>query len=334
LPTWEVNPRVETKSVFAKDYEADRAMAEAKYECRPGLATNRAFRDDKAIAATFATQTPEPVKVVYSWGKEEGPLESVEPGALALMDGWQAVFRFDPDFVPYRGAAYAIHADMALKQDRAGIAMSHIRKWERKEWRGVYGEVFEPRPVVKMDFALALEADVGVDPPREIQLRWFRRLVWELVNRGFAVERVTMDGWQSLDALQILASRGIEAERVSCDVPQTQVWKTFGDLMYDGRYEGYYDELVIREVRGLRMLPNGKIDHADGGSSDVIQAVAASALGALEAGGAGEGDSPERADTSDSDLFGLTKIGGTPELMPDSLQPAGRTRPTDLEISF
>lgn len=317
LPTWEVNPRVPDRSVFDEDYREDRAMAEAKYECRPGLATNRYFRDDQAIYAAFARKVEvTPVHPTFYWGFEEGFRPNEEPDALAQVEGWQVRYEFADDFLPYRGSAYAIHGDMALNGDRAGIAMSHIRKWERKEWRTVHGEVLEPRAVVKMDFALTLSADLSVDPPREVQLRWFRSLIWQLINRGFAIERVTMDGWQSLDTLQILEARGIETERVSCDVPQTQVWKTFGDLMYDGRFEGYYDELLINEVRGLRQLPNGKVDHADGGSKDMIDAVAASSLGALEAGGSGEGDNPVRADTSVVDLFGLHQGRGIPELMP------------------
>ena len=42
--TWEVNPRVPGKYVFAEDYREDPVMAAAKYECRPSRAVNPVLR--------------------------------------------------------------------------------------------------------------------------------------------------------------------------------------------------------------------------------------------------------------------------------------------------
>jgi hypothetical protein len=182
--------------------------------------------------------------------------------------------------------------------------------------------VREPRPVVKVDFVLPLEADTGLQPvAREVQLRWFRKLVWVLTQRGFNIGWASMDGWQSEDTLQILNSRGIEAERLSCDIATTPVWGTLQDVMYDGRLDGYHHDLLVMEIASLRLLGNGKVDHPDGGSKDLADALAGAVYGALQAGGTGEGASPQRADTPFP--VGMLEMRGS-SMMPegvDSLLP-------------
>jgi hypothetical protein len=327
--TWEVNPRVKDKADFDDDYKDDPAMAEAMYECKPGRATNRAFRNDVAIAASFAAKNIDPLKVTYYWGRDEGARELEGEDIPDEVDGWQVRYEWN-NLWPYIGAAYSIHADLGITGDRAGVAMSHVAKWELGEWEGVHGTVRELRPVVKLDFAAALEADVTTEPvAREVQIRWFRKLVWELVARGFYIARVSYDGFQSTDSLQILESRGIEAEKISCDRADTPVWKTLKDVMYDGRLQAYYHELAIAELRGLRRLPNGKVDHPDGGSKDVADALAGSVFGALEVGGIGEGSTPERADQVSVDYFGT---GGSLQLPSEfkniAMDPVDLTPPT------
>jgi hypothetical protein len=326
LATWDVNPRVASKDAFEDDYRDDLAMAEAMYECRPGKNTNRFFRNTVALATSFATiRKPPPLEVLYHWGAPDDR-EDEDSKAPNEKDGWQVIFRYN-DLWPMKGAAYALHGDMSINGDRAGVAMCHIQNYQRAESVTAFEEdIIEPRPVVKLDFATAFEADLAAEPePREVQLRWFRKLVWDLSSRGFYIARVTMDGWQSADSLQILLSRGIEAERVSCDVPQTPVWNTLKDLMYDGRFVAYQHPLATLELASLMLLPNGKLDHPAGGSKDIADAIAGSATGAVEAGGS-EGDQPERADVGKMNFF--QTIGSTEHasMMPDSLAPAKLAR--------
>ncbi len=325
LPTWEVNPRITSKADFADDYEpppvGDPAMAEAMYECRPGKATNRLFRNDVAIAAAFSQKlVPVPLVVDYRWGPDEQPEEAELIGVPPGRDEWQPIHTLT-NLHPMRGAAYAIHADMATTQDRAGVAMAHVRNWKRGEWESPGGGVMDQRPIVKLDFVAAWEADVSAEPiAREVQIRWLRKLVWQLIRKGFYIHRVSMDGWQSVDSLQIFEMRGIEAEKLSCDVVQTPVWKTLEDVMYDGRLEAYFDELAIKELQGLRLLPNKKVDHPTGGSKDLADAIAGAVHGAILSGGS-EGDEPERADQGDVDFFSVTM--GSP-LSNESLLPSER----------
>jgi hypothetical protein len=312
--TWDVNPTVSDRTAFDDDYRDDPATAEAMYECKPGRATNRAFRNDVAISAAFAAKVTDPLTVAYYWGTDEdGPQEE---GRKELA-GWQVRYGFN-DLWPYRGCSYALHADMAVTGDRAGIAMAHVAQWKLGDWEGVHGAVHEMRPQVKVDFVAVLEGDTGLQPvAREVQIRWFRKLVWMLSAQGFPIGWASMDGFQSTDSLQILTSRGIEAELLSCDRANSPVWKTLQDVMYEGRLQAYHHEMAIHEIQSLRRLSNGKVDHPDGGSKDLADAIAGAVYGALQAGGAGEGDNPLRADQSNDDYFTQPKTNLLPDGMSD-----------------
>lgn len=307
LATWDVNPRVTGREDFEDDYEDDPITARAMYECLPELSPNRFYKNDTALYAAFGPKRDvPPITFEYYWGKDEGGGAAEESYSTlpTEMDTWQVRFHFAPDLVPLRGVSYAVHGDMAISGDRAGIAMTHVRNWERKDWMlPGGGYVLEQRPVVKVDFVTAFESDLtGLSPsgepaPREVQIRWYRKLVWELVTRGFNIEMVSFDNFQSADTIQILLSRGIESQKVSTDRTK-ECWEALRDVMYDGRLEGYWNETLVNELMALTLLTNGKVDHPAGGSKDEADALAASVFCALELGG-DEGAEPERADLPD-----------------------------------
>lgn len=272
--TWEVNPRVSGKDVFRDDYEEDPVMAAAKYECKPSRAVNPYFANMMAVEACLEEHPEPPLRVDY----------------IRDLAAWKPSYSFASRLYPVRGAAYAMHADMAITRDRAGIALAHVARWEEAtvtghDPRGLEVQVVQPRPVVRVDFAVAYEADLGARPPREIQVRWARDLCLELIRRGFNVRRFTMDGFQSVDTLQILEAHGLETERVSTDLSEDP-WRTLRDLAYEDRLRGWKDPLFVAELAGLSKLPNGKIDHPADGSKDVADAVACACVGAVVLGGA------------------------------------------------
>lgn len=301
--TWDVNPRIESKDDFAEDYETDPDMAEAMYECNPKLSENRYFKNEVAIYAALDDQRYCPLDITYEWG--------IDP-EIGTKPGWQPVFNFDPNFHPIEGAVYALHGDMAISGDRAGVAMSHVKRWQLTELDSdtPQDKPMESRPVVFNDFTTYFSADAGARLPddtplaREVQIRWFRRLVQELVRRKFAVGLVTFDQFQSADSIQILNAWGIESKRVSMDI-NAAPWATLRDVMYEHRLEGHYSPLLRDEILALTRLPNGKVDHPQGGSKDCADALAGSVLGALELGG-DEGDDPQYADAPGMGDYDLT----------------------------
>lgn len=320
---------------IVSDYKKRRKYAEAKYECRPSATSNPYYKDTEAIHRSFSqpVSDPPPLQIEYAYGTDAASGEAVP--------SWQASFRAN-DLRPIPGAIYAIHADMAVTGDRAGIAMSHVKEWREVETSEADGLSvrLERRPVVKVDFAHAFEADAeavapdGSAAPRSIQIRWFRKLVLFLADMGFVFGSVSLDGFQSVDTLQILAARGFPAQKISVD-RTNEAWETLGDLMYEGRIEGPNHALLKRELEGL--TPSGrKVDHPNtpDASKDVADAVAASATQAVLLGGQEEVEgSTSSVDFftvgSPFDTFGAASAGlwGADEIFSDSAWSGDSTWP-------
>ncbi len=186
LATWEVNPLRKGKEDFAKVYAKDPVMARSRYECKPARAVNPYFRNHIAVDSVFE-DVPPPIVVTY---KRDG-------------ESWVPEYQFAADFKPIVGAVYAMHADLAIVGDKAGVAMSHVVKFQEFEriLEGTEGEdvpFSERRPIIKTDFVIAYEADITENPPREIQIRWVRQLAFALLQRGFKIKQLTFDNFQCL----------------------------------------------------------------------------------------------------------------------------------------
>lgn len=289
LATWDVNPRVKGPEQFAEDYDNDPLAAAAKYECKPSRATNP-FYQNMAIFKHAVDKDEQPISISYRVA------EYYSKHDHRITKGWEPVFTFAPDFKPVDGALYALHGDLALKGDRAGIAMSHVVKWDTLEVERVddNGETYtdsEIRPIVRNDFTIAFEADSttkdldGVTPlPREIQIRWVRMLAAELRQRGFRIGRFTFDSFQSADTIQIFTLQGVESEKVSTD-RDPSIWGAVKDIASETRLKMAFDQLLMNELEALSRLDNGKVDHPPNGSKDLADAFACSIVGAIAIGG-------------------------------------------------
>ena len=323
--TWDVNPRydqfekinvagapvpIPNVAVYVKAFEGNKAAeSRGKFLCLAERSANRYFRNDTAIREAFPKQDEnwvEPLRIEYYWGVDTEGAKAEGSGELATVPGWQTTYSIDPSLRPIDGAIYALHADLAISGDRAGIAMCHVKAWERRDHEidnTTLQVVINPdvqednRPTVKVDFVTCYEADMAaLNPendlevkPREIQPRWFRNLIRELKRRGFVIGLVTFDNFQSTDSIQILESWGILSDKQSMD-RNKQPYFTLRDMISDGRIEGYYNELLIAELEGLTDLPN-KIDHPPGASKDLADALCGAVLGALTLGGSEEEES-------------------------------------------
>lgn len=295
--TWDVNPRIKGPEDYASDYRKDPDEAAAKYECKPTRATDAYFRNPIHFRQAV-TSAEQPLSISY---------KVVTTPSLQDADkrirGWEPILTFAEGFKPVAGARYAIHADLAIKGDRAGVAMSHIERWEERDLTSVdeTGYVEHQQtvvPIIRNDFTIAFEADISaLDPlgekdfetgkpsvlPREIQIRWVRDLVYELIKRDFFIGTVTYDGFQSVDSMQTLERHGIVTDRVSTD-RDPDIWKNLKDVASEARLSMPYSALLLTELDGLSRL-NGKVDHLPGASKDLADAFACSIVGAILLGG-------------------------------------------------
>lgn len=328
--TWEVNPRVPDKKAFAEDYKKNPAKARTMYECKPSRAINPYFKNTEAIKACMRHRLS-PLRPEYLLKT----VEVIDPGTgeVRTADVWTPEFDFS-ELSPRAGAKYVIHADLAIKNDRAGIAMAHVADWKeiesiKVEDDGTENSYWENRPNVVVDFVFGFEADLATSPPREIQIRWYRQLVNDLRRMGFDIVQASHDGFGSQDSAQIMAAQGIKVAKLSTDVNDT-IWKNFQDLMYEGRVSMPRSKILYEELTALQKMPNGKIDHPGGLNSpgkDLADATACASFAAVSVGGSESGDEEESG-------FDFTPIYPTGMSMPYGLKRALADKQDDDEFLF
>lgn len=185
----------------------------------------------------------------------------------------------DPQFAPWFFATdtlpRAMHIDIAISAegDALGMAMGHVR--EVKEIEG------EMKPFIVFDFLLR----VRPLPGRQIILSDVRQILYHVRDElKFKVKKVTLDGFQSTDTMQQLMKKRFHSAYLSVD-KSLLPYQDFRDAIYEERVEfpkyltymrhGSTDlvEIALQEI--TRLVDEGKkINHPEGGSKDVADAMA------------------------------------------------------------
>ena len=302
--TWEVNP-LRSQQDFAVEYQNDPVDARCRYECRPVASPHRFFKNMLAVKKALGvplTLAPEKIErmdadpdvpqIDYYWGPD-----SDNPH---LEDGWQV--RFDLTNLRHHRHPLAIHLDLGISHDWAGVAASHVEgfvdhKQEMKDPRtGLVTTEVSRRPRVITDFVVPFQqvkADpVNGLPESDIQVRWIRQLLIELMNAGWVIGLFTADGYQSTDTFQLLQQHGVETELYSLD-RKTEGYDILKNLVYGGDITAPFHPLLFAEVESLVKMTETRIDHQAGMSKDLADAWAGSARGAIklvESGVAGGDD--------------------------------------------
>lgn len=167
-----------------------------------------------------------------------------------------------------RGVRYFIHFDLSKNRDATGIALVHR----------------EANGTIVVDFMLRYEAEVG----KNISFSFLRETyVYAFTQRGFHIECVTYDGFQSDETRQVLEEKGYATDYVSAD-RDTAAYDTLIDLLLNKRLDFYQYPPFIREMEELKLVNGIKYDHPkkgrDGkpGSKDVADAVACAAWKAID----------------------------------------------------
>ena len=165
--------------------------------------------------------------------------------------------------------------DMSLTRDATGLCVAHVAGYKdviRKDDEG--NKYAERAPLIVVDLLLRVVPPVG----GEIDLAALRRLLYELTAHGYSISKVTMDQFQSADAIQTLNRRGYNAELLSVDLT-TDPYESLKQALYEGRVWFYEYEPLISELKTLQrnITKSGrrvKIDHPPKGSKDVADALA------------------------------------------------------------
>lgn len=167
------------------------------------------------------------------------------------------------------------HIDIAYSAngDALGLAMGHVR--EMIEIDG------ERKPYIVFDLVAQFTAPGG----GEIFLADIRHFIYSLrADHGFKLDAVTLDGFQSQDTIQQFQRRRLNAYYVSVD-KQLLPYHDLREAIYEDRIEfppymvksrnrlGEFEEIAIKELTEL-VDAERKVDHPDGGSKDVADAMA------------------------------------------------------------
>lgn len=174
-------------------------------------------------------------------------------------DPVKAPYMFKKWFGPVSNKIWhAIHIDLALTGDCCGIAMGHPDGFTEEGGVNIF-----------IDFIMEIQGS----KEKPVQIEDIRKMIYSLTKMGFMIGKITMDGFQSADNMQILRKNGYLAEYLSVDrslVPYEE-WKA---ATYENRINVYYHEKYINEAKKLEKIKNKKIDHPRNGSKDCTDAVA------------------------------------------------------------
>jgi hypothetical protein len=200
-----------------------------------------------------------------AWSEDSLTVENwLVPTKLGLVGKRQLVLDSRPRFV---------HVDLGHTRDSAGFAVAHVA--------GDCKRADEYRPLVSIDVC------GRIDPRQtggEVNFAYVRGLIYDLRRRGFNVYSVTYDGFASEESIQQLKLHGYKAEEYSVDREMT-AYEELKECLLEGRLIYPKQEALLREISRLQHDPvRDKVDHPEGGSKDMADAVAGAVHWAMKAG--------------------------------------------------
>lgn len=212
---------------------------------------------------------------------------------------------FNEDFYPDEKTSDLnryIHVDLGGTGDACGFSMCHITHMveiirETTDKEGVPRKIITRSPYAVFDFVGRMFAPEG----KEFIGPDVLDLIFEIVNRGFIVNLVTFDGWQSSQLITMLREEGITSSTLSIDHTAKRVLvdpgssdkfyikKESTDRQYLAAYECvkeamYEERLDIPEHEFFEIeclsaeldSKRNKIIHNVRGSIDMLQSIAGS----------------------------------------------------------
>jgi hypothetical protein len=252
--TWEVNP-TKSREMFEEEYRKNPDAAAAKYECNPPAATNKFFRNDKLIDHAFQVLIP------------------VNQRTRSPVDDLGFLY---PDVIFDHGKPAAVHIDLALTSDRAGLCIGHMSDWSVRQ---TADRQTLRQPIIFVDVLTSFSAnELGV---KELDPGMIEDYLIECRRRGLNIKLVTSDQFQSRYMLQNIQKLGIEARLRSVD-RDTAAYDLTKSAIYQGRLQAYYRERVVAELKGLKLINGVKVDHEPNGSKDEADALAGMVAGVTE----------------------------------------------------
>jgi hypothetical protein len=280
--TWEVN-LAKSKSDFQEIYDKDPETAMMTYECKSSPTSKRGYLIGQ--------------RGIISDNTDE---QRVNP----VIDGRQTTdspdnIDFYSWFVGEKGLKYHIHIDLAKGKideggDAVGLCLAHPVMLPVKlsdlalQARAGGDTEASYTGAMRKGMWIDLFLQIVAPPSGEVSLQGVRRLIFALIDRGFNLSGVSMDGWNNVEMMQELKRKGINAEVFSVD-KTTAPYDTLKSLEYQGLVSRYAHSIYEREIIEIHRDDSGKWNHPvysalreqleglSHGSKDVSDSVAACA---------------------------------------------------------
>lgn len=156
--------------------------------------------------------------------------------------------------LPTDGKPRFVHVDLSVTSDRCGIGICHVDG---------YTEVGGERlPYYVCDWVVTMEPD----SLNQVDVGEVRRWVSNLkLKYGLNIARVSYDGYQSTESMQMLRKLGINSMLLSVD-RTLEPYEILRGAIYTNRVAIPDNELLTTELSGLELNANanqgkGKVDH-------------------------------------------------------------------------
>jgi len=160
-----------------------------------------------------------------------------------------------------------VHVDLALSMDYAALTMGHCPGFGTVD-RG--GGMADTLPYINVDGCLTIRPSSG----SQIPIWKIKKLVLALIQMGYPIRWVSLDGFQSADFIQTMRRNNLISGIVSMDRTPDPYMVT-RTLILDGMVSGPASDLACAELRDLVWVSqNTKVDHLPDGSKDVADTIA------------------------------------------------------------
>lgn len=187
----------------------------------------------------------------------------------------------NPAILPIPGAVYRIHIDLGIVRDACGVAMSCLVPGSNRVHVPLILRIVSEkraRELREKDEHVQIDLIIGKD---QVDIDGVLKLVYHLRARGFNIDMVTMDNFQSIHSRQILEKEGFKAELLSVD-KDTEAYDTIKSLVNSNRLDICKHDHFCKEIQRLELVKGKKVDHPPNGSKDCADAVAGACKAILQ----------------------------------------------------
>lgn len=276
--SWEVNLNV-TRASLQADYDRDPEGSACAYECKPPAAVDAYFRSPELlllhcsgaplwILERYLDLPEEHLEAIANLG--QCPILETDSFGDPLLDrrGFPKLARWlrgqkNPAGDPYE---YFIHVDPGLSGDAFGFAMGHVHQLPGGGFQPVIDLAFRWTGAMFHEFGsihrqawfLDTKDQTETIMAREVDFRTVREFVFFLKHaRGFNIELVTVDTWNSAESIQELRKRDVP---VSERIVNKEDYDEYKSLVYNRQLRYYGYPILIEETLKLQLLNGTRVE--------------------------------------------------------------------------